>query len=384
MNDAKYRTLFETLKKGILDGRYVAGTPFPSLRALIRRHGLSKTTVQRALDELVHQGFVSRRQGSGTFVSERGASRLVGLVVPGISYSSEFFQPIVAALLCAAHAADYTILMEGVWSADSAENGREAVEVAARLIKRKVAGVIYQPLEYSEQSSAINARVLAAFSRAGIPVVLLDGDIVSAPARSRYDLVSIDNVGAGEQVAEHLIACGAKTICFLQRANWVHNVRNRAQGVRNAVLAHGLNWRSSNVILADPLDREQIRRVLARRPRPDAFVCENDVLAARLLKTLTALGCRVPQDMLLAGFDDIQIARLSSPSLTTIRQPCETLARTAFARLLSRIDLPKQDPLHLMPTTELVVRESTAQMADAVPSAKPTKKQQKEKGGWKR
>ena len=98
---------------------------------------------------------------------------------------------------------------------------------------------------------------------------------------------------------------------------------------------------------------------MARRPRPDAFVCENDVLAARLLKTLTALGHRVPQDVRLAGFDDVQIARLSSPALTTIRQPCDLIARTAFDRLLSRIARPQQEPLHLVPAAELVVREST-------------------------
>ena len=193
----------------------------------------------------------------------------------------------------------------------------------------------------------------------------MDGDIVTAPARSRYDLVSIDNVGAGERLAAHLMDCGAKAIHFLLRANWVHNVRNRALGVRNAVLANGLRWRPSNVVLADPLDVEAVRRVMSRRPRPDAFVCENDVLAARLLKTLTALGHRVPQDVRLAGFDDVQIARLSSPALTTIRQPCDLIARTAFDRLLSRIARPQQEPLHLVPAAELVVRESTSATAGA-------------------
>ena len=104
---------------------------------------------------------------------------------------------------------------------------------------------------------------------------------------------------------------------------------------------------------------------MARRPRPDAFVCENDVLAARLLKTLAALGHRVPQDVRLAGFDDVQIARLSSPALTTIRQPCDLIARTAFDRLLSRIARPQQEPLHLVPAAELIVRESTSATAGA-------------------
>lgn len=363
--DTKYLKAIDVLRAEILGGKYSSAHPFPSIMGVSRRFAVSRPTAVKVFDRLKAEGLVCTRAGAGTFLTSGARSRLVGLMIPGISYSSEFFQPIVASLLKAAHAADYTVLMEGVWSPDSAGNGREAVEVAARFIKRKVAGVIFQPLEYSENASAINARTLAAFTRAGIPVVLLDGDIVTAPARSRYDLVSIDNVGAGERLAAHLMDCGARTIYFLLRANWVHNVRNRALGVRNAVLANGLRWRPSNVVLADPLDVEAVRRVMARRPRPDAFVCENDVLAARLLKTLTALGHRVPQDVRLAGFDDVQIARLSSPALTTIRQPCDLIARTAFDRLLSRIARPQQEPLHLVPAAELVVRESTSATAGA-------------------
>ena len=211
MNDAKYRTLVETLKSNILSGKYGNGHPFPSVRSLIRRHGLSNTTVLHALDELSKQGFISRKQGRGTFVADGAGSRFIGLVVPGISYSSEFFQPIIAELIQLARNHDYTILMDGAWSPKSDDNGREAIEVAARLIKRRVAGVIYQPLEYSVNSEAVNRRILSAFSNAGIPVVLLDGDIVPGPARSNYDLVSIDNVTAGEDKVQTSSACRQRT-----------------------------------------------------------------------------------------------------------------------------------------------------------------------------
>lgn len=359
MNDTKYKTLFETLKTDILSGKYNVQNPFPSMRALIRRHGVSKTTVQRALDELAHQGLVSRKQGRGTFVSTRNCSRLIGLVIPGIGYSSEFFQPIIAELVNRAKSRDFTILMDGGWSPKSDDNGREAIEVAARLINRRVAGVIYQPLEYSEESESINRRVLSAFARANIPVVLLDGDIVAGPARSDYDLVSIDNVAAGESLALHLIGCGARTIKFLMRANWVENVKNRIRGVRNEVLAHKLAWSPKNVVVFNPSDEMAVRKLMKSVTRPDAVVCENDVIAAGLMKTLFALGYKVPDDVLVTGFDDVQVARLSSPGITTIHQPCAGIARVVFDRLLQRMSDSTLDPVHIVLSCKLVARGST-------------------------
>ena len=98
MNDVKYRTLLETLRKRIASGRYGAGKPFPSVRALIRDHGVSKTTVQRALDEMSHLGLISRKQGRGTFVVGRGASRLVGLGNWGETCASDYLMRLCARL----------------------------------------------------------------------------------------------------------------------------------------------------------------------------------------------------------------------------------------------------------------------------------------------
>ena len=94
-------------------------------------------------------------------------------------------------------------------------------------------------------------------------------------------------------------------------------------------------------------------------PRPDAVVCENDVIAAGLLKTLNSLGYKVPDDVLVAGFDDVRIAQLSHPGITTIRQPCEGIARAAFDRLVARMSDPAMMPAHILLPYTLVTREST-------------------------
>ena len=93
--------------------------------------------------------------------------------------------------------------------------------------------------------------------------------------------------------------------------------------------------------------------------RPDAFVCRNDPLAAKLLQTLAALGLKVPRDIRVAGFDDAKIAKLLNPPLTTIRQPVKRLAETAVASLLERIRNPDLAPRAILLDAQMVVRRST-------------------------
>lgn len=362
MSELKYRKAFDTLKSEILSGKYVARKSFPSIVATCARFKISRLTAVKAFEKLKGEGLISSRVGAGTFVTRCSKSRLIGLVIPGVAYSSEFFQPIIAELVSLAKTRGYTIIMDGVWTSKSADNEHEAVEVAARLIGRHVQGVIYQPFVYAGNSEALNRRILSAFSRAGIAVLLLDGDIVRNPERSDYDLVSIDNVTAGGVLAAHLKERGARNICFLMRPNCGENVRNRAKGVRNEVLANGLRWSPKNVVTVDPSDVSSVGKLMKSKPRPDAVVCENDVLAAKLMKTLAGLGFRVPDDALIAGFDDVQVARLSSPGITTIRQPCDGLAQAAFDRLVARMSDRALPPVHILLSHKLVIRGSSEKL----------------------
>ena len=359
--EVKYLKAYDTLKTEILGGKYLSRRAFPSIVATCKRFGISRMTAFKVFAKLKEEGLISTRHGSGTYVAKGGRSRLIGLVIPGVSYSSEFFQPIIASLVQCAHERDYTILMEGVWTPDAKNNSEEALAVAQRLVERKVAGVIYQPLEYSQNSEAANRLVLEHFSKAGIPVVLLDGDIVPYPARSEYDLVSIDNIAAGETIAAHLMERGAKNIYFLMRENWVQNVMNRAHGIENAVRAKGGAWKPSSVVCGDPLDAGFVGRIMRRRPRPDAFVCENDILAAGLKMTLEGLGFNVPGAVKVAGFDDVQIARVTSPGITTIRQPLEAIASLTVKRLCERMANPHspQTAFHALCPFSLVIRGTT-------------------------
>ena len=358
MKDTKQKCVVDTLEREILAGRYGQDQPLPSERALIRRFGFSRITVQRALGELARRGLVVRRQGSGTYATRFGSARKIGLLLSGMTYS-EYFQPVATAFMKIARETGYLLSFNAVRSPDPDERIHEAREIVADFIRERVAGVIYHPLDYAYDGGTANRRILSALRKAKIPVVLFDSDIEVLPARSDYDVVSIDNVAAGERVARHLIDAGAKNVCFLLKPNWMPNAQNRIRGVMCAVAAAGLRWTSSNVLIAAADDLTAIRRQLRRRPCPDAFVCENDNIAAEFLQSLKKLGVAVPQKVLLAGFDDVNIARLLSPPLTSIHQPCEQLASAAFRRLVARIVRPSLPPQEIFIHAPLSTRAST-------------------------
>jgi LacI family transcriptional regulator len=357
--NAIYRLLVESLKKDIQEGRYGAGNPLPSVRALIRRTGLSNTTVLHALDELAHQGLISRRQGSGTFVKKRNASRKIGLIVPGVAVT-DFFKPVVSEINNLARNAGYDLRFREVWSEVREERIKQVREFAAEFIKGNFAGVIYEPLA-GPIGDEINPHILSLFDRKKIPVVLLDCDIVPFPERSRYDVVGVNDLEAGARIVKHLMSVGAKRIHFLICSLCPTTFSNRLAGAESQLKLAGAKMpNGGNVLFAEADDVNALKRYLKKQTRrPDAFICSNDAIAAVFKQTLEKAGLRVPDDVMLTGFADLSIASLMTPRLTTIRQDREQMAQAAFRRLLERIAEPSLPSCDIFLPAQLVTREST-------------------------
>ena len=352
--NVKFRNLYETLKGKILSGQYNSDRPLPSVRALMERSGLSSSTVRHAFAELERVGLVVRNRGSGTFVTPTALTRKIGLIVPGIAYS-EFFHPIVGEISRLSQERGYTLLFGNIMSKDPAKRAAQVKRFAKSLVKEGVAGVICHPLELVEDSERLNQEILSIFDEAKIAVVLFNCDYVLPPRRSNYDVVGINNYDAGCRLGEHLMSKKAKKVDFLLRPNSASGQINRMRGIIAAVEAMGGKGRT---LVATPEDAEAIRRHL-RDGRPDAILCGDDHTAAALMKTLAKLGLRVPDDILLAGFDDVQIASLTTPGLTTIHQPCEDIARETFRALLDRIADRTRPVREIHLSAPLVERGST-------------------------
>ncbi len=112
----------------------------------------------------------------------------------------------------------------------------------------------------------------------------------------------------------------------------------------------------------EPATRTGVRaggELLDLRPRPSAVVCFNDKVAAGVLAAATARGLRVPADLSVTGFDDIDISRATSPRLTTVRQPLQEMGRIAVTMLIRQLDGHAHEALSMELETRLIVRDST-------------------------
>ncbi len=356
-NEIKHRALLEALKAEILGNKYAVNRAFPSEAQISRKYKVSRTTVRKALDALHHEGWIRSVQGRGTFVTRKGASRKIGLIVPGVAYS-EFFPPIVDGICRLAGTHGYTLLLGNATDPQPEKRARQTLAFAHDFVAEHVAGVVYQPIELVADAEEANRAVLSIFDAADIPVVIIDSDFTKTPRRSGYDVVGIDNVAAGMAVAEHLLSLGLTKIHFQSRPLCSASVGDRRSGVVAALSSAGAAARRFRDFKAEPDDVAALRAHL-RRGRPEAFVCGNDTAAVKLKITLERLGYRIPEDIRLVGFDDVKYAKIVTPQLTTVHQPCEKIAEVAFRRLLSRIADSSLQPCTIALPADLVVRESS-------------------------
>lgn len=353
----KYRQILEKLQDDIASGRYKPGKRLPSEAELVRRFGASRMTVFRAMHELQSMGLVTRRVGSGTFVSANTntGSHVFGLLIPELG-QTEIFEAICKGMMEAQEAMHHSLLWGNAVSQEE-EKERAAEQLCQHYISQKVSGVFFAPVEFTVNRYQANHRIVAAFDRARIPVVLLDRDLEPYPRRSKYDLVGIDNRRTGYLATEHLTKTGAKRIAFFARPNSAPTVDARIAGYREALLSRDGKSRRDLVTIGDASDTRFIKAIL-RKHSPDAFVCANDLTAGNLMHTLISLGQRIPEDVRIMGIDDVKYARLLPVPLTTLHQPCRDIGRMSMAVMLGRIANPDLPPRDVLLRCELVVRKS--------------------------
>jgi GntR family transcriptional regulator, arabinose operon transcriptional repressor len=357
----KYRQILEKLQEDIASGRYKPGKRLPSEAELVRRFGASRMTVFRAMHELQSLGQVTRRVGSGTYVSTTSntGSYLFGLLIPELG-QTEIFEAICQGMMEGQEAAQCSLLW-GNAAPQEHEKEQAAAQLCEHYISRKVSGVFFAPVEFSTNRFQANHKIVRALERARIPIVLLDRCLEPYPQRSKHDLVGIDNRRTGFLATEHLIKCGAKRIAFFARPNSAPTVDARIAGYREALLLQPARPRLDMVNIGDASHLKFVKSIL-KKQRADAFVCANDLTAGNLMHTLMSLGQRIPEDIRIVGIDDVKYARLLPVPLTTLHQPCRDLGRIAMATMLDRIANPDLPPRDVLLRCDLVVRKSCGGM----------------------
>ena len=353
----KHEQVYRALRDDIASGRRRHGERLPSEADLVQQFGVSRITIGRAMRDLQLEGLVDRRRGAGTFVSTPAPSTGLsfGLLIPDLG-TTEIFETICQGMVASPMAQDHAL----VWG--SQNGGGESKETRAwhlcrQYVDRMLTGVFFAPLELTPGKDAVNLRISQALQEAGIPVVLLDRTVTPYPERGPHDLVGIDNRRAGYVMTEHLIRAGAECLAFVAAADSAATVDAREEGFREALFRAGRIPDLERIQRLDVTAREEVERLM-NVAAPDAIVCANDHTAARLMRSLLALGHDIPGSVRLVGIDDLGYAGLLPIPLTTYRQPARQIGAAAMVTMIERLQhdtLPIRDVLL---EGELVVRES--------------------------
>ena len=232
---------------------------------------------------------------------------------------------------------------------------REAAQISA-LIGRGVDGLILI-------GEAREAAVYELLERRGIPFVL----VWSWRAACPWPSIGFDNRAAARAMAARVLALGHRRVAMIAGVTRNNDrAADRVAGVRDALASAGLALGPDRLVeAAYSLDAgaEAGRGLMAAAPRPTAILCGNDVLAAGAMLGIRAAGLRVPQDVSVTGFDDIELARLTEPALTTVHVPHRQMGRAAARRLLALCTGAEDRPTSPLEVS-IVARDSLAPPPD--------------------
>jgi DNA-binding LacI/PurR family transcriptional regulator len=354
---ARYAQLISHFREQILDGSLPAGTRLPTELDLAEKHQISRGTVRQAMSALVNEGLLERVRGRGTFVrplppaatilSPRASERRIGLVLAHSS-GSQLDLDILIGVEHAAKSRGYQVSF-----AYAEENLEELDRDIARLRADLVAGLIIFPV-----SDATYDESIWRLSADKIPFVLVDRYFPALDS----DYVVADNVGGGYRATEHLLILGHSRVGFVYSPKGsllTTSVHDRWQGYRRALHEYGQRYDEALMFeWPEGAHTDETDRMLLREGRPSAIFAVNDAVALELLRAAQRVGLRVPEDLALIGFDDLNFAAHLSPPLTTVAQPRMDVGLRAGHLLINRIEGHSGPSHHIELPTSLIVRES--------------------------
>ena len=300
----------------------------------------TKDRVLKAIDEL---GFV---RNDAARQLRAGHSRTIGLIV--LDVGNPFFTSVVRAAEDAA-----ALLGSAVLLGDSGHDAAREANYIDLFQEQRVQGLLISPVgDVTERLDLLRER--------GVPTVLVD----RLADEEKFSSVAVDDDAGGYLAARHLLDTGRRRLAFVGGPTSIRQVADRAQGAQRAVKEEPgatlevLESEGQTVLAGRSVGDSLVER--GRDGLPDGIFCANDLLALGVMQSLTMTHTfRIPQDVALIGYDDIDFAVSAVVPLSSIRQPTEALGRTAIELLSEEVE--SQSPTHrsVIFTPELVVRQST-------------------------
>lgn len=323
-----------------------------TLKDVAAKAGVTVTTVSRMLN---NRGYISQQTREKVLAAMKELdyrpnelarsltkrhTNMIGIIVPSVAHP--FFSQVVNELEMAASASGYKTLL-----CNSFHQAYKEMEYLDMLRAHKVAGVVL----------CSRTQDIGSHLESGLPIVTFErsdaGNVSS---------VSCDNFQGGVLATEHLIAKGCRCLLHFSGSHGVQMPADqRCAAFRDTCRRYHLEGRVFETEEAQfqAMDYgDYIRQVLERNPDADGVFASSDVIAAQVLQACAALGRRVPEDVQVVGFDDVPLARLTTPQLTTIRQPIRQMSICAVNAIQRQAD-QEGAPLRTVFPVTLECRAST-------------------------
>ena len=276
-----------------------------------------------------------------------GSSRLLAVLV--LDMANPFFVELARGAQAAARTAGLRVMM-----CNSVHDPVEEAEYLALFAEQRVRGVLMTPADTSGSS-------LPLLQRYRIPHVFADRVVAAGRACS----VSVDDVLGAALAVRHLTSLGHTRIAFINGPLRVAQFQDRLTGAQQAIAEAGVSAGGLQVLEVGQLDvasgRDAGARLLGLPERPTAVFCANDLLALGVLQALFAAGVRVPEDVAIVGYDDIEFAAAAAVPLTSVRQPARRIGAAAAELLIEETgaDGDKHEHQQITFKPELVARQSS-------------------------
>jgi LacI family transcriptional regulator len=326
-----------------------------TIRDVAREAEVSVATVSRVLNESGPVSPETRQRvrevacrlryspsnAARSLITSRSAT--LGVLLPDLY--GDFFSEIIRGIDQAAQLSGFHLLVSG------SHNARSEIEASLRAMRGRVDGLIVM-------SPEIDAHTLVNNLPEHLPVVLLDCWVEG----DAFDSVNIDNFGGAYTMVRHLAGLGHRRIATITGAPRNHDAAERLRGYRTALDDVGLGWSERWEVVGDFTESggyQAAAALLARGEPPTAIFAANDSMAIGALSALREAGHQVPEDVALAGFDDIPTARYVHPPLSSVRVNISQLGVRATTILLRAVSDQNQHVRRQVTLpTSIVIRAS--------------------------
>ena len=325
-----------------------------TIKDVAREAGVSVATVSRVWNEAAFVSPETRQRVAEVATrlgySPHGAARslitrttfALGVLLPDLY--GEFFSEIIRGIDHTAQAAGYHILVS------SSHDSKDEIDAALRSMRGRVDGMIIM-------SPDLDAQRTLHTLQGSFPVVLLNGGVDA----NEFDSITIENHTGAREMTLHLVKHGHTRIAMIAGPQRNYDAAERLRGYETALMESGIVHDDSLVVLGDFSElsgHAAAMQLLSMTQRPTAIFAANDSMAIGALSALHESGLRVPQDIAVAGFDDIPLARYMNPPLSTVHVDISLLGERAATLLLSSLLQGQRPRQQQQLSTTLVIRSS--------------------------